>query len=78
MNTKLTWVQDNLYLGNILVGSVFYSAFVSREDPKKYAASVYLPKKGKQYKLVNFEGKKEAKEALETEILLWVRKAFGE
>ena len=77
MNTKFTWLKDNLYLGNVLIGAVFYSAFVSRTDPNKYVATSYLPKKGKPFKIGNFEEKKEAKEALETETLLWIKKAFG-
>ncbi len=62
--SPLKWKDDVLYVGKIKVGSVHYSSFISREDPKKYQATCFLP--GIKSDLGRFETKDAAKTQVET------------
>ncbi len=42
-NGILKWKDNKLYIGKVKVASVFYSAFVSRGETKRYQATCFLP-----------------------------------
>ena len=57
-----------------IVGSVFYSCFVSRDDPKKYTSECRLP--GIKSLLGNYETIDSAKEMVEKAVHHWFRTIF--
>jgi len=75
MRKNLQWHNQNFYMGKVFVGNVTYSPFVSREDPKKYAAYSCLPSKGSAVRLGHFEKETEAMEAVEKYVNNWLDRA---
>lgn len=64
------------FLGKWEVGGWHWSAFASRDDPRKYRATLHLP--GMKDVIGNYEREEDAKARVELAVGRWIEGAFGQ
>lgn len=65
------WKVDDLWLGKIIIGSVWCNSMRSKDSPVDYCASCVLPGVGIRGKFPSME---KAKEAVEYTVAKWFKK----